>query len=290
MNKILYHFSKMTNAAQNLALEEFIFRHRREGFIFLLWHNAPCVIIGKNQVAASEVDLAFARSHDIPVYQRHTGGGAVYHDLGNINFTFIDDYNPENPPRFSSLVSPIVDFLRQMNLPAISGSRNDLLVCKHKVCGTAFIIDKCRKQAEGSLSFSDGKPQNSFFSTAVFDSDQPLDGAEKDPLISLPLETEASGPVKARILVHGCILFDTDLDMLSQVLTPPPDKLIRHGIPSVRSRVANLKDFLPVETIESFQKKLIDSIFSKKTPEKLLLRLEEVKSIFARAESYRNFA
>ena len=241
MKNILYHFSKMTNAAQNLALEEHLLRNRREGSIFLIWQNTPCVIIGKNQVASSEVDLSYARSHSIPVFRRKTGGGAVYHDLGNVNFSFVEDYDPDNPPRFSDLVAPIVDFLRKLNLPAVSGSRNDVLVCRHKVCGTAFTIDR-------------------------------------------------NHHVPARILVHGCLLFSTNLDILARLLTPPPEKLIRYGIPSVRSRVTNLSDFLPGETLESFKDKLAGAIFSEKIPKKLLLSLSEVKDIFSLAETYRNLA
>lgn len=238
MKKILYHFSKMTNAAHNLALEEYLFRNRREGSIFLIWQNAPAVIIGKNQVASAEVDLSYARANGIPVLRRLTGGGAVYHDLGNINFSFLEDYHPESMPRFSHFVSPIVDFLRNLNLPAVAGSRNDVLVCRHKVCGTAFSINR-------SLS---------------------------------------------RILVHGCLLFSVDLDILSAILTPPPEKLARHGIPSVRSRVANLGDFLPDETLESFKDKLADYVFSQRISEKLRLDLAEVKDIFSLAGTYQDLA
>ncbi|MGX8703093.1 MAG: lipoate--protein ligase family protein [bacterium] len=290
MKKVLYYCSNMTDASCNLALEKFLLQNRREDTVFLIWQNAPCVIIGKNQVASSEVDLAFARKTGIPVFRRHTGGGAVYHDLGNVNFTFIKDYDPDAPPRFSSLVSPIVDFLRQMNLPAVTGSRNDVAVDKHKVCGTAFTIDRCQGVFEKSPAVYAEKPQDLF---SAYDSDRPSGHFEKDPLVVFPVETDtpaAPVPCKPRILIHGCLLFDVDLDTLSRALTPPPEKLIRHGIPSVRSRVANLKDFLPHETVESFKAKLSASVLSGSVPEKLRLSSEDFKTIFALAETYQNLA
>ena len=290
MKKILYYYSNMTDASRNLALEKFLLQNRRESTVFVIWQNAPCVIIGKNQVASSEVDLAFARKNGIPVFRRHTGGGAVYHDLGNINFTFIKDYDPDAPPRFSALVSPIVDFLRQMNLPAVTGIRNDVAVDKHKVCGTAFTIDKCRGDFEKIPAVYADKPQRAF---SDYDSDRPAGRFDKDPLVIFPVETDNPAtpvPCKPRILVHGCLLFDTNLDILSRILTPPPEKLHRHGIPSVRNRVANLKDFLPGETLDSFKAKLSDSVLSGHIPEKLRLSPEDFKTIFTLAESYQNLA
>ncbi len=77
-----------TDPAYNLAAEEYLLRHRRED-IFYLWRNAPSIIIGKNQNAYSEIDVDYVREHGIKVVRRLTGGGAVFHDLGNINFTFL---------------------------------------------------------------------------------------------------------------------------------------------------------------------------------------------------------
>ena len=293
MQKILYHVSRATSPAYNLAMEEFLLRNRREGTIFLLWQNAPSVIIGRNQVAASEVNLAFARARGIPVLRRLTGGGAVYHDLGNINFTFIKDYDPENPPRLSSLISPIADFLRQMNLPAFTGSRNDLLVDRKKVCGTAFAIDRCRKHSEGNVGSPDPPLPSDFMQTIASGSDQLtfLEGKPSVSVLNTDTKSEpsvSSKPCSPRILVHGCLLFNVDLDILSRILTPAPEKLARYGIPSVQSRVANLMDLLPDETVETFKKKLIDSVLSENLPQKLRLTQEEVKSVFALAKNYKN--
>lgn len=80
-----------TDPAFNLAFEEFVLENRREGDWLMLWQNANSVIVGLNQNAAEEVDPAYVRAHGIRVVRRMTGGGAVYHDLGNLNYSFITD-------------------------------------------------------------------------------------------------------------------------------------------------------------------------------------------------------
>ena len=76
-----------TDPHYNLALEEYLLTSSK-GEFFMLWRNAPAVIIGKHQNAFSEVNLAYARQHDIPIVRRINGGGTVYHDLGNVNYSF----------------------------------------------------------------------------------------------------------------------------------------------------------------------------------------------------------
>ena len=156
-----FHVSESTDASWNLAFEEYLLRNVRDGEIFLLWRNDRSVILGKNQVAAAEVDLGFARENGIRVYHRITGGGAVYHDLGNVNFSRIVDYDPESPPRLANLLSPIVNALWQMGLPAVTSSRNDLLVDGKKICGTAYAIDKGHAARTATAAFS-------FRSTSLF--------------------------------------------------------------------------------------------------------------------------
>ena len=79
---------KTTNPYRNLAIEEYLFSHTNDD-IFMLWQNEPTVVIGKNQNAFAEVNIDYAREKGIHIARRITGGGAVYHDLGNLNYTFI---------------------------------------------------------------------------------------------------------------------------------------------------------------------------------------------------------
>ena len=75
----------------NLAFEEFVLTHRMEGDYLILWQNDNTIVIGQNQNAEEEINRSFVEAHQIHVVRRSTGGGAVYHDLGNLNYSFITD-------------------------------------------------------------------------------------------------------------------------------------------------------------------------------------------------------
>jgi len=149
---------------------------------FYLWRNRPSVIIGQNQNAFAEVNLSYLEAHGICLARRVTGGGAVYHDLQNLNYTFVGrDVTPE----------PMVSALRALGVPAELTGRNDIYVGGRKVSGYARRVWRDRQ------------------------------------------------------LIHGTLMYDVDLDTLTRALDVPGSKLAVKGIASVRSRVANLKDFLP---------------------------------------------
>ena len=114
-----------TDPAYNLAAEEFLLKQKR-GDIFYLWRNKPSIIIGKNQNAYSEIDVDYVRDHGIQVVRRLTGGGAVFHDLGNINFTFIASLKEAGADvSFERVTRPVVDFLRSLGLDAAFSGRSD---------------------------------------------------------------------------------------------------------------------------------------------------------------------
>lgn len=126
-----------TRPAYCLALEEHlcdISRREREAF-FLLWRGSPSVIIGRFQNAYAEIDADFAREHGIEVVRRNSGGGAVYHDLGNVNYTYITpDIGQFN---FSFFTGPIVRALKEMGVPAAFSGRNDITADGKKISGGA---------------------------------------------------------------------------------------------------------------------------------------------------------
>jgi lipoate-protein ligase A len=109
----------------NLAIEEYLFKYER-GDIIMLWQNEPSVIIGKNQNAYCEVNSAYAKSHGIKTVRRVTGGGAVYHDLGNLNYSFISDRGGEEID-FASFSLPIIEAVGSLGVKLTLGGRNDLL-------------------------------------------------------------------------------------------------------------------------------------------------------------------
>lgn len=124
------------NPYLNLAIEEYLFKNATED-IFMIWQNEPTIVIGKNQNAFAEINLTYVKENNIHVARRITGGGAVYHDLGNVNYTYISKHNIENKIDFQKFTQPIVDFLKSYNIPAKLSGRNDILVNDKKISGNA---------------------------------------------------------------------------------------------------------------------------------------------------------
>lgn len=168
----------------NLSAEEYFLCEKDEDF-FLLWQNKPCIVIGRNQNAADEINRGYVRTRSLPVVRRMTGGGAVYHDRGNLNFSFIINGEADRV----ELCRPIIDVLRSIGVVAEISGRNDILVGGRKVSGTAM----CSRGG--------------------------------------------------RSLFHGTLLINADLEAMSEALRPDENKLMGHGVKSVRSRVANLSEY-----------------------------------------------
>ena len=179
----------------NLAFDEYCLENiPSEEPYFFLWRNRPAVIIGLNQNAYSEVNLDYLNSHGITLARRVTGGGAVYHDLQNMNYTIIG----KNPSP-----QPMVDALRQLGVPAELTGRNDIFVEGRKVSGYARRVSHNQE------------------------------------------------------IIHGTLMYDVDLDTLVKVLDTPTSKMQAKGIASVKSRVANLKEYLPqFKSLDELQAKL----------------------------------
>lgn len=177
-----------TRATWNMAFDE----HCLQQFsfpIFYLWRNAPSVIIGLNQNPYAEVNLPYLEQHGILLARRVTGGGAVYHDLQNLNYSIIRPVTGDSDS--SDVVQMVADALRRLGVPAELSGRNDILVEGRKVSGYARRV-WCDRE-----------------------------------------------------MIHGTLMFDVDIDTLTQALNVPGSKLAAKGVESVRSRVANLKDYLP---------------------------------------------
>ena len=142
-----------TDPAFNLATEEWLLRHTTED-IFMLWRNAPAVIVGRNQNTASEVDEEFVRERSITVIRRLTGGGAVFHDLGNVNFTFIQLGEQSRRLDFHRFTAPILEALQALGVDCRFEGRNDLVIDGQKFSGNAQLIEKDRVLHHGTLLFS----------------------------------------------------------------------------------------------------------------------------------------
>ena len=179
----------------NMSFDEYCLqRLPSDDDVFYLWQNRPSVIIGHNQDASREVNLDYLRSNGIVLARRVTGGGAVYHDLQNLNYSIVG-----RKPR----IEVIVEALRSLGVPAELTGRNDIFVEGRKVSGFARSIYHQRE------------------------------------------------------LIHGTLMYDVDIDVLTRVLDTPESKLNRKGVASVRSRVTNLKDYLPgIDNIGQFRDRL----------------------------------
>ena len=208
----------------NLAVEEYILKHlnvEHEDY-FLFYINGPSIIIGKNQNTSEEVNLKYIEENGIDVVRRLSGGGAVYHDEGNLNFSFItkDDGNSFN--NYKKFTQPIVDALKKLGVEAELTGRNDIQVGERKISG------------------------NAQFTT------------------------------RGRMFSHGTLMFNSNIEEVVNSLNVSEEKMRSKGIKSVRSRVANITEFLNDEmTMDQFVEALLASIYEGEEPERYVMRDED---------------
>ena len=137
----------------NLALEQYVLERRREGDWLMLWQNRNTVVVGLNQNTAEEINASFVEEHGITVVRRMTGGGAVYHDLGNLNYSFIEDAGNTEDLTISRFTEPVCRALASLGVQASTSGRNDILVDGKKISGVAQRIVKGRILHHGTLLF-----------------------------------------------------------------------------------------------------------------------------------------
>ena len=141
--------NKYTDAYFNLAAEEYLLHSFSED-IFMLWQNEPSVIIGKNQHAESEINEEFVETNKIKVVRRFSGGGAVYHDLGNLNFTFIEKSGKSD---FSKQTRQMQSLLKTVGINAVADQRHTLSIDGMKISGSAQCIHKGRAMYHATLLY-----------------------------------------------------------------------------------------------------------------------------------------
>ncbi|MDP4207350.1 MAG: lipoate--protein ligase [Bacteroidota bacterium] len=137
----------------NIAAEEYLLRNFSDD-IFMLYRNTPSIIVGKHQNTFAELNYWFVKEHNIDVVRRLSGGGTVFHDAGNLNFTFIRNGEEGNLVDFRRFTQPILDVLHQLGVPAEHSGRNDLIINGLKFSGNAEHVYKKRILHHGTLLFS----------------------------------------------------------------------------------------------------------------------------------------
>ncbi len=149
---MLFIYNENTDPYFNLAAEEFLVKELGED-IFMLWQNDNTIVIGRNQNTLAEINYDYVKQHGIKVVRRMSGGGAVFHDMGNVNFTFVvnsgDDFS--NYQRFTE---PVIAFLQSLGVEAKLRGRNDLVIEDKKISGNAQYMYKNRVLHHGTLLYS----------------------------------------------------------------------------------------------------------------------------------------
>lgn len=149
-----YIVNKSHNPFYNIALEAYAFRElREEDELFILWINEPTIVIGKHQNAIEEINKAYTDEHGIHVVRRLSGGGAVYHDLNNLNYTIISNKAEEGAFDFKTFSQPVIESLADLGVTATFTGRNDLEIDGKKFCGNAQAYYKGRMMHHGCLLF-----------------------------------------------------------------------------------------------------------------------------------------
>ena len=149
----MYLETNSTDPAYNLAFEETVLRNRQDRPYLLLWQNDNTIVVGQNQNTAAEIDPDFVEEHHIHVVRRTTGGGAVYHDMGNLNYSFITDVENAADMSYQQFTRPVVEALQGLGLQAEASGRNDILVEGRKISGTAQRLLGKRMLFHGTLLF-----------------------------------------------------------------------------------------------------------------------------------------
>ena len=151
--KLIYLETGSTDPAYNLAFEEFVLNNKKDTDYLMLWQNDNTIVVGQNQNTAAEINREYVESNNVHVVRRMTGGGAVYHDLGNLNYSFITDLENAADMSYRQFTVPVVSALGKLGLNAEASGRNDILVNGCKISGTAQRLVGNRMLFHGTLLF-----------------------------------------------------------------------------------------------------------------------------------------
>ncbi|MDD2481422.1 MAG: lipoate--protein ligase [Lutispora sp.] len=150
---MLYIRNDNTNPYFNLAMEEYLFNLEDNESYVLLWQNEPTIVVGKHQNTAQEINSEYVKEKRIHIVRRITGGGAVYHDLGNLNFTFIIKGMENSEFDFKKFTMPIIKALGRLGVESELSGRNDITIDGKKFSGNAQSVKQGKLLHHGTLLF-----------------------------------------------------------------------------------------------------------------------------------------
>lgn len=152
---MIYIKNNSNNPYFNLAFEEYVFNNlNKDDEYLLLWQNEPTIVVGKHQNTIEEINMDIIKENNINVVRRLSGGGAVYHDLGNLNFTFIVKNKESSSFDFKKFTLPVIDALKKLGIEAEFNSRNDLAIKGKKFSGNSQYMKKNILLHHGTLLFN----------------------------------------------------------------------------------------------------------------------------------------
>ena len=152
---MIYMTTSSNDPTWNLAFEEYCLTNiAKEEQILLLWQNDHSVIVGRYQNIAAEIDVETAKKLGVKVVRRSTGGGAVYHDLGNLNYSLISPCPDPSQLNLADISAPILHALQSAGIPVIASGRNDLLLNGKKISGTAQTLQNGHLLHHGTLLYN----------------------------------------------------------------------------------------------------------------------------------------
>lgn len=193
----------------NLALEDYVFSHYKDDAYLLLWKNDRSIVLGRNQNVFEEINIKLAENTGVKVARRNTGGGTVFHDQGNLNYSFITDYNPDMLIDYDKFINPVISALAALGVNAGKRASSDIVIDDRKISGSAQITRG------------------------------------------------------GRVLHHGTLLFDAELDILHELLKATEGEIVSKSVKSRRSSVTNIKDHMKNKavSIEDLKQVLLNAFF-----------------------------